>query len=151
MLPYKMLTEFNHEYNQSLCKETIGHSLKNTSLNFLHHWSLFLILAITNEGKTLLLDFATDVHPNLHQPKNIFQSINGLVNSILKSIGNSLNTQFPRNHTHPKTRCKQILQYELTFMFVKFLLEQYKNESFQRNKTTKNYTKQKNSSMIQYR
>ena len=97
------------------------------------------MLAITVEGKTLLLDFATD----LHQPKNIFHYINGPINSILKSIGNSLNSQFPKKHTHPKTRYKQILQYELTFMFVKFLLEQYGNESFQINENNKKLHKAK--------
>ena len=97
--PYKLVTEFTNKYNGSVQKDAIGNKLKKTSLSFLHHWSLFLILAITDEGRTLLLDFATDAHPDLHLPKNIFHYITGPVNLILKAIGNTLNNQFPKN-TH---------------------------------------------------
>ena len=45
-----------------------------------------MILAITEEGKILLNNFATLGHSDLFHPKNIFHYISGLVNNILKGF-----------------------------------------------------------------
>ena len=136
-MPYKTLSDFNTIYNQTLQKDAIGNTIGNSSLAFLHHWSLYSILAITEQGKTLLLDFATDANTDLHQPKNIFQYISGPVNLILKAWTASFKTSLHTTPNHIKIRSKQIVQYELTYMFTKFLLEQYENQDLTINENTK--------------
>ena len=83
---YSDINGFLKEYNGAVRKEAIGQVLKNTNLSFLHFWSLYMILAITEEGKILLNDFATVGHSDLFHPKNIFHYISGPVNNILKGF-----------------------------------------------------------------
>ena len=126
-MPYNTLSEFSIAYTQTIWKYTIGNVIKSSSLAFLHYWSLYLILVITEEGKTLLLDFATDANTDLHQPKNIFQYITGPVNLILKGWTTVFKTTMHSKPSHIKTKTKQILQYELTYMFMKFFLQQFED------------------------
>ena len=107
---------------------------------FVHFWALYLILGITEEGKTLLQDFATGSNTELHNAKSIFHYITGPVNIILKGFKTFEMKKLKSRASNFRTRLKQILQHDLTYMFVTFLLNYYGQEEYEKNPNTEHIT-----------